>query len=129
MVSTISIIPTEYLGEYEGNPNEDYDVEDEEAFAFIWLEDELGYFQKPTEKQKSHLRPLHFTAFMSGICVNKVLVDGGAMISLLPERMLTKVGKHFDDLVPTNILVTDYSGVSTPAKGLVTLQVQVGSSH
>ncbi|RYR77976.1 hypothetical protein Ahy_A01g002689 [Arachis hypogaea] len=42
--------------------------------------------------------------------------------------MLNKVGKHFDDLIPTNILVTDYSGVSTPVKGLVTLQVQVGSS-
>ncbi|RYR66653.1 hypothetical protein Ahy_A03g012700 [Arachis hypogaea] len=66
---------------------------------------------------------------MSDICVNKVLVDGGAAISLLRERMLTKVEKYFDDLVPTNILVTDYSDVSTPAKGLMTLQVQMGSSH
>ncbi|RYR29574.1 hypothetical protein Ahy_B01g054004 isoform B [Arachis hypogaea] len=39
-----------------------------------------------------------------------------------------KVRKHFDDLIPTNISVTDYDGVSTPAKGLVTLQVQVRSS-
>ncbi|KAL1371305.1 hypothetical protein AAHE18_01G121700 [Arachis hypogaea] len=65
---------------------------------------------------------------MSGICVNKVLVDGGAIISLFPERMLMKVRKHFDDLIPINISVTDYDGVWTPAKGLVTLQVQVGSS-
>ncbi|RYR10002.1 hypothetical protein Ahy_B05g078449 [Arachis hypogaea] len=129
MVSTILIIPTEYLGEYEGNPNEDYDVDDEEAFAFIRPKDELRCFQNLTEKQKSHLRPLHVTAFMSGICVNKVLVDGGVVISLLPERMLTKVGKYFDDLVPINISVTDYNGVLTHAKGLVTLQVQVGSSH
>ncbi|RYR07520.1 hypothetical protein Ahy_B05g074889 [Arachis hypogaea] len=71
-------------------------------------EDELGYFQRPTEKQKSH-RPLHVTAYMSGICVNKVLVDGGAAISLLPERMLTKVGKHSDDLIPTNLSVIDYN--------------------
>ncbi|RYR29535.1 hypothetical protein Ahy_B01g053947 [Arachis hypogaea] len=48
---------------------------------------------------------------MSGICVNKVLIDGGATISLFPERMLIKVGKHFDDLIPTNISVTDYTGV------------------
>ncbi|RYR73782.1 hypothetical protein Ahy_A02g008278 [Arachis hypogaea] len=33
--------------------------------------------------------------------------------------MLNKVGKYFDDLIPTNILVTDYSGVSMLAKGLV----------
>ncbi|XP_072084420.1 uncharacterized protein [Arachis hypogaea] len=65
---------------------------------------------------------------MSGIKINEILIDGGAAISLLPERMLTKVGKHPDDLVPTNISVTDFSGASTSAKGLVTLGVKVGSS-
>ncbi|RYR26800.1 hypothetical protein Ahy_B02g061111 [Arachis hypogaea] len=79
-----------------------------------------GIFLRPSEK-KSHLRPLHITATMSGIQVNKVLINSGAAISLLPERMLMKVGKHPNDLVPTNIVVTDFSGTSTPAKGLVTL--------
>ncbi|RYR10099.1 hypothetical protein Ahy_B05g078569 [Arachis hypogaea] len=129
MVRTFSIIPTKYLGEYEGDPNEDYDSEDEEAFSFIRIEDELGYFLRLTEKQMSHLRPLHITTTLSGIKVNKVLTDGGAAISLLPERMLIKVGKHPDDLVPTNIVVIDFSGTSTPARGLVTLSVKVGSSE
>ena len=39
----------------------------------------------------------------SCIKVNKVLIDGGAVITLLPERMLVKVGKYPDDLIPTNI--------------------------
>ncbi|KAL1317141.1 hypothetical protein AAHE18_15G113900 [Arachis hypogaea] len=77
----------------------------------------------------SHLCSLHITTTLSGIRVNKVLIDGGAAISLLPERMLRKVGKHPDDLVPTNIVVTDFSGTSTPARGLVTLTVKVGSSE
>ncbi|RYQ98927.1 hypothetical protein Ahy_B07g086757 [Arachis hypogaea] len=50
MVGTISIIPTEYLGECEGNPDEDYDQEDEEAFSFIRIEDEPGFFARPTER-------------------------------------------------------------------------------
>ncbi|RYR10984.1 hypothetical protein Ahy_B05g079475 [Arachis hypogaea] len=104
MVSTISIIPTEYLEEYVGNPCEDYDV-----FSFIRYEDEPSYFHRPTEKQKSHLRPLHITASMSGIKVNKILIDGGVAINLLLERMLMKVGKHPDDLILTNISITDYS--------------------
>ncbi|RYR29733.1 hypothetical protein Ahy_B01g054220 [Arachis hypogaea] len=128
MVGTISIIPTEYLGKYEGDPKEDYDVEAEEAFSFIRYEDEPSYFLRPTERHKSHLRPLHITTTLSEIKVNKVLINGGAAISLLPERMLMKVGKHPDDLVPTNIAVTDFSSSSTPAKGLVTLSVKVGSS-
>ncbi|RYR08610.1 hypothetical protein Ahy_B05g076375 [Arachis hypogaea] len=44
----------------------------------------------------SQLCPLHITTTLSGIKVNKVLIDGGATISLLPERMLMKVGKHLD---------------------------------
>ncbi|RYQ92848.1 hypothetical protein Ahy_B09g099096 [Arachis hypogaea] len=109
MVSTVSIIPSEFLGDYEENLSGDYDVEfgDEDA---------------------AHLRPLHIKATIRGISVDKVLIDGGATISLLLERMLVKARKHFDYLVPTIILITDYHGISTPAKGLVTLQVQVDSS-
>ncbi|RYR26948.1 hypothetical protein Ahy_B02g061271 [Arachis hypogaea] len=43
--------------------------------------------------------------------------------------MLLKVGKHPDNLVPTNIAVIDFSGSSTPTRGLVTLGVKVGSSE
>ncbi|XP_072054908.1 uncharacterized protein [Arachis hypogaea] len=75
----------------------------------------------------SHLRPLHIVAVVNGFKINKVLIDGGVVISLLPERMLGKVGKHFEELVPTNIIVTDFSGNSTPANELVTLTMKVGS--
>ncbi|RYR46660.1 hypothetical protein Ahy_A07g032429 [Arachis hypogaea] len=87
MVGIISIIPTECLGECESNPNEDYDQEDEDAFSFIHIEDEPGFFSRPTEKQMSHLCPLHIVAVVSGFKINKVLIEGGAAISLLPERM------------------------------------------
>ncbi|RYR53422.1 hypothetical protein Ahy_A06g028514 [Arachis hypogaea] len=76
----------------------------------------------------SHLRPLYITTTLSSIKVNKVLINGGAAISLFPERMLMKVRKHPNDLVPTNIAVTNFSEGSTPAKGLITLTVEVGSS-
>ncbi|RYQ88931.1 hypothetical protein Ahy_B09g095833 [Arachis hypogaea] len=77
----------------------------------------------------SHLHHLHIVAVVNGYKINKVLIDGGAAISLLPERMLGKVGKHVSELVPTNIAVTNFSGDSTTAIGLVTLIVKVGSSE
>ncbi|RYR34749.1 hypothetical protein Ahy_A10g049755 isoform A [Arachis hypogaea] len=36
--------------DYEGDLDENYDVEDEEAFSFIRIEDEPGHFLWPTEK-------------------------------------------------------------------------------
>ncbi|RYR68503.1 hypothetical protein Ahy_A03g015007 [Arachis hypogaea] len=74
----------------------------------------------------SHLRPLQIVAVVNGFKINKVLIDGGVAIILLLEKML---GKYFAGLVPTNIAVTDFSENSTPAKGLVTLTVKVGSSE
>ncbi|XP_016192318.1 uncharacterized protein LOC107633193 [Arachis ipaensis] len=129
MVGTISIIPTKYLGECKSNPDEDYDQEDEEVFSSIRIEDEPSFFPRPTERQMSHLRPLHIVAVVNGFKINKVLIDGGVAISLLPKRMLGKVRKHVNELVPTNIAVTDFSGNSTPARGLVTLTIKVGSSE
>ncbi|RYR78237.1 hypothetical protein Ahy_A01g002977 [Arachis hypogaea] len=38
----------------------------------------------------SHFCPLHIVAVVNGFKINKVLIDGGAVISLLPERMLGK---------------------------------------
>ncbi|RYQ96733.1 hypothetical protein Ahy_B08g092594 [Arachis hypogaea] len=65
------------LGECKSNPDEDYDQEDEEAFSFIRIEDEPGIFPRPSERQISHLRPLHIVAVVNGFKTNKVLIDGG----------------------------------------------------
>ncbi|RYR54875.1 hypothetical protein Ahy_A06g030132 [Arachis hypogaea] len=54
----------------------------------------------------SHLRPLYMTTTLRGIKVNKVLIDGRAAIILLLERMLIKVGKYPNNLVPTNIALS-----------------------
>ncbi|RYR51546.1 hypothetical protein Ahy_A06g026557 [Arachis hypogaea] len=118
MVGTISIIPTEYLGECKSNLDEDYDQEDEDAFSFIRIEDEPSFFPSPTERQMSHLHPLHIVAVVNGFKINKVWIDGGAAISLLPERMLGKVRKHVDKLVLTNIVVTDFKGLSVKLRYL-----------
>ncbi|XP_072064413.1 uncharacterized protein [Arachis hypogaea] len=86
MVGTISIIPIEYLGEYEGDPDEDYDSEDEEVFFFIRIEDELGYFLRPTEKQMSHLCPFHITTTLRGI--RMLLVFGRSLGEVTLSRIV-----------------------------------------
>ena len=59
--------------------------------------------------------------------VNRVLVDGGATINLLPESMLIKFGKTVDQLIKANILVTDFIGKTSVSKGMIMLNVRVGS--
>nr|KYP39678.1 hypothetical protein KK1_038998 [Cajanus cajan] len=59
--------------------------------------------------------------------VNKVLVDGGATINILPRTMLKRFGKTMADLKPHNILISGYAGKSSQPEGMILLDVQFGS--
>ncbi|MED6145431.1 hypothetical protein PIB30_025257 [Stylosanthes scabra] len=73
----------------------------------------------------SHLEPLHIKASLNNHIVNRILVDGRADISLPAKRMLARVGKNEHDIIRTNTAMNDYSGSSTPEKGLVSLIVKM----
>nr|KYP35446.1 hypothetical protein KK1_043514 [Cajanus cajan] len=84
-------------------------------------------FDSPTPEMKDHLKPLLLTLMIEGVEVNKVLVDGGAAINILPQTMLKCFGKTLEDLKPHNILISDYAGKSSQPEGMILLNVQIGS--
>ena len=84
-------------------------------------------FERLDKVMKSHLRPLHIKANIAGKMVNRVLVDGGAFINLLPESMLIKFGKTVEHLMKANIVVTDFIGKTSISKGMIMLNVRVGT--
>ena len=42
--------------------------------------------------------------------MNKMLVDGGASINLMPYITFRKLGKGLEDLMETNIMLKDFGG-------------------
>nr|KYP58707.1 hypothetical protein KK1_014127 [Cajanus cajan] len=84
-------------------------------------------FDSPTEEMKVHLKPLLLTLMIEGQEVNKVLVDGGATVNILPKTMLKRFGKSLADLKPHNIMISDYAGKSSHPEGMILLDVQIGS--
>nr|KYP40039.1 hypothetical protein KK1_038621 [Cajanus cajan] len=84
-------------------------------------------FDSPTKEMKGHLKPLLLTLMIEGHEVNKVLVDGGAAVNILPRTMLKRFGKSMADLKPHNILISDYAGKSSHPEGMILLDVQIGS--
>ena len=47
-------------------------------------------FEKPSKRMSQHLKPLFIKVHMDGIPINRVLVDNGAAINILPWGMLKK---------------------------------------
>ena len=84
-------------------------------------------FERLDEVIRSHMRTFHIKVMVEGRLVNRVLIDGGAAISLLLETMMLKLGKRERDLGKTIVVVTDFSGRTSTAKGTLMLSVKVGS--
>nr|KYP36595.1 hypothetical protein KK1_042270 [Cajanus cajan] len=76
---------------------------------------------------KDHLKPLLLILMIEGVEVNKVMVDGGAAINILPQTMLKRFGKTLVDLKPHNILISDYPGKSSQPEEMILLDIQIGS--
>ena len=48
------------------------------------VEEQHAMFEKPTSDMMYHLKPLFIRAKVDGFPVNKVFVDGGAAVNLMP---------------------------------------------
>lgn len=90
---------------------------------------DFAQFERPMQEQKSHLRPLHVKALTEGKPTNKVLIDGGVSINLIPQALLKKLGKNDSDFLATNLVVTVFSVKLSTPDGVVMLNVKLGLSR
>jgi hypothetical protein len=84
-------------------------------------------FEKPTLAMCQYLKPLYIKAHMDGKPVNRVLVDNGAVVNILPTSMLRKLLKIENDLIAMDVSVSGFVGGATKTKGVIPIEVKVGS--
>jgi hypothetical protein len=84
-------------------------------------------FEKPTLAMCQHLKPLYIKTHMDGRLVNRVLVDNGAIVNILPTSMLRKLLKTENDLIATDVSISVFVGGATKTKGAIPIEVKVGS--
>jgi hypothetical protein len=59
-------------------------------------------FEKP-EELSQHLKPLYVRGHIDGRPISRMLMDGGAVINLMPYSVFKKLGRQDDELVKTNL--------------------------
>jgi hypothetical protein len=84
-------------------------------------------FEKPTLAMCQHLKPLYIKAHMDGRPVNRVLVDNGAAVNILPTSMLRKLLKIENDIIATDVSISGFASRATKTKGVIPIEVKVGS--
>ena len=74
-----------------------------------------------------HLKPSYIKAHMDGRPINRVVVDNGAAVNILPTSMLRKLLKAENDLIATDVSISGFAGRATKIKGVIPIEVKVGS--
>jgi hypothetical protein len=84
-------------------------------------------FEKPQEKNYKHLKALYLKGYISDHPVNKMLVDTGATVNIMPNLVLRRLGRSAEDLIKTNITLSDFNGQALEGQDILNVFLTVGS--
>jgi len=98
----------------------------QEAVAELSLGPAAIIFEKPINKTYHHLKPLYLEGYINGKPINMMMVDTGAAVNLMPYAVCRKIGHAEEDLIKTNVVLNDFKGNQTPAKGVLNVDLTIG---
>ena len=108
-------LPSEFRAPTDQEVYSDFDeLEYEEIVAKLTVIQQ-AIFDKPVKHQ--HLKALYVKGFVDGKPMNKMLVDRGASINLMPYTTFCKLGKGPGDLIGTNMMLKDFGGNASKTRG------------
>ena len=122
-VNMVFMLPMEFLALSD---NEEEVVLSDQV-AQLTLDPMMAVFEKPTDDERQHLKALFVKGRVDGQPVSKILIDGGAAINIMPYVMYRKLGKGDQDLTKTDMMLKDFEGNVSPAKGAVCVELTIGS--
>lgn len=87
------------------------------------IDEDMVVFERVDMVMQKHLKPLFIIEKFENMRINKVLVDGGDFINIMPYSLLRKIGKFNTYLNPNNMVLSNYEGKTS--KHLRVIQVEV----
>ena len=109
------LLPSEFRAPADQEVYSDFDESEyEEMVAKLMVVQEV-IFDKPVKHR--HLKALYMKRFVDGKPMNKMLVDGGASINLMPYTTFHKLGKGLGDLLETDMMLRDFGGNTSKTQG------------
>ncbi|KAM2156827.1 hypothetical protein ACFX1R_042470 [Malus domestica] len=86
-------------------------------------------FSRPNILLANHLKPIYVTAHLERVPFKTILIDEGAAVNVLPAKQMKKLGRGTEDLIPTDLTVSSFSGAITKTYRILPLEVDLGSKQ
>jgi hypothetical protein len=98
----------------------------EEEVTRMCLGPKEAVFEKPGESSQ-HLKLLYVWGHIDGKLISRMLVDGNDIINLMSYSVFKKLGRKDDELVKTNLTLNGVGGNPMEARGVVSMELTIGS--
>jgi hypothetical protein len=82
----------------------------EEEVAQICLGPKVVMFEKPKDSSQ-HMKPLYVWGHIDEWLISRMLVDGGAVVNLMPYSVFKKLGREDDELMKTNLMLNSVGAI------------------
>lgn len=92
------------------------------------VEKQKATFERPIPWMMDHLKPLFRRVKVYGVAVNKVFIDEGETVNLMPYNLFKKMGKCNDDLRQHNMVLSNYEGKISNITGVVQVDLYVDTT-
>jgi hypothetical protein len=83
-------------------------------------------FKKP-EESSQHLKLLYVLGHIDGKLISRLLIDGDAIVNLMPYSIFKKLEREDDELVKTGLMLNDMGGNPMDARGIISMELTVRS--
>lgn len=133
----MSVLPKEYdmvseVSEADEDFVLDETAEDKPLCYYVMnngvVEEQKAMFENPSPGMTYHLKPLFIRVKVDGVSVNKVFVDGGATVNLMPNTLFKKMGKGDADLRQHNMVLSNYEGKTSNTLRVIQVELAVGTT-
>jgi hypothetical protein len=98
----------------------------DEEVAQMCLRLKEAMFEK-TEESCQHLKPLYIQGHIDEKPVSRMPIDGNAAVNLMPYTVFKKLGREDEELMKTNLTLNDMGGNPIESRGVISMELTVGS--
>ena len=109
------LLPSEFKAPADQEVYSDFDELEYEEIVAKFIVIQPAIFDNPVKHR--HLKALYIKGFVNGKLMNKILVDEGASVNLMPYITFRKLGKGPGDLIETNIMLKDFGDNASKTGG------------
>ena len=111
----VFLLPSEFRALANQEVYSDFDESKYEEIVAKLMVVQQAIFDKPVKHR--HLKALYMKGLVDGKPMNKMLVDGGASVNLMPYTTFCKLGKGPGDLHEIDMMLRDFRGNTSKTRG------------